>query len=296
MEAVQKPWKILELLKTTEELFKKYSIENPRLNAELLLAGTLNTERIKLYLDFEKPLTDNELAEFRNKVKRRLNYEPVQYILGEAYFFGRKFKVNPSVLIPRPETELLVEKTIEKAKGNNLSNPAILEIGAGSGCISISVAGSIDCHIDAIELNDDAILTAQENSELNGVSDKICFKRSDFLNENINIDNYDIVISNPPYIAKDDVNQLPDEIKNFEPHLSLTDCSDGLEFYRRIFELYNSAIKKPFILLEIGDGKKTAVERLINNYTIKNYTIHKDLLNIYRVLEFKNDSVNTKST
>src|SRR4030095_2908704 len=286
MEVTQKKRQVLELLKLTENLFKERLIDNPRLNAELLLAHTLNTERIKLYLDFEKPVTDEELAEFKDKVKRRLNHEPVQYIVGEAHFFGRKFKVNKSVLIPRPETELIVEKTLETCAKNSLESPKILEIGTGSGCISISIAGAMECFIDAIELSAEAIEIAKENAEVNNTDKKINFKKNDIINQDIKLDDYDIVISNPPYISKNDFSDLAPEIKNHEPVSALTDGEDGLRFYRRIFELYNLAEKKPYVLLEIGDGKKDIVENLLKDSGIGNYFFHKDLLNINRVLEF----------
>ncbi len=299
---------ILELIKVTENLFREKEITNPRLNAEMLIADTLQTERINLYLDFEKPLTEAELDDFREKVKRRMKHEPLQYILGEAHFYGRKFKVNPSVLIPRPETELLVEKTLEAAGNKKLETPKILEIGTGSGCISISIAAHINCSIDAIDINPDAINTANSNSHINGTESRINFFVSDFIKQDLHFDKYDIVISNPPYIPADEFNTLAREINAYEPKNALTDNSDGLEFYRRIFTLYNSAGKtpplsapglrqaglpspkgielKPAVIIEIGDDKKEAVEKLANEFSIAGFTFYKDLLNIYRVILF----------
>jgi len=285
MNGQNKPRKILELLKTTEELFRSRSVFNPRLNAEMLLAAALNTERIKLYIDFEKPLTETELEDFRFKVKRRLNNEPVQYILGKAHFYGLQFSVNPSVLIPRPETELLVEKTIKHIEQKDTAGAKILEIGTGSGCISVSIASNIDCQIDAIDISPDAIKTSIENSALNNTSDKIKFMTKNILSESVKFSEYDIVLSNPPYIPFNEVNNLEPQIKDFEPSAALTDNSDGLEFYRRIIELYNISDTKPKVFIEIGDGKKDLVEKLLNEYKINKYAFHKDLINIYRVLE-----------
>lgn len=285
MNGENKQWKILELLKTTEELFKSRSVSNPRLNAEMLLAGALNTERIKLYIDFEKPLTDAELEDFRTKVKRRLNNEPVQYILGRAHFYGLEFIVNPAVLIPRPETELLVEKTIEYINQKEIARAKILEIGTGSGCISVSVASSTECCIDAIDISADAISTSIENSAINNTAGKINFRVSDFLSENIDFCNYDVILSNPPYIPAKEIPELEPQVRDFEPEYALTDNADGLEFYRHIFELYILSGRKPKIFIEIGDGKKEPVEKLLKEKNIKVYTFHKDLINIYRVLE-----------
>jgi len=285
MESKSGQLKILELLKLTENLFKEKSIVNPRLNAELLLSNCLNIERISLYTDFDKPLNETEVNIFREKVKRRLNFEPLQYILEEAHFYGKTFKVNPSVMIPRPETELLVEKTIELIRGNELAEPKILEIGTGSGCISISIASNVPCIIDAIDIDEKAVRTAEDNLLLNKTIGKINFSICDFITQDISIEDYDIIVSNPPYIPETEYFTLPDEIKKYEPQSALTDKSDGLKFYRRIFKLYKSSLKKPSCLLEIGDGKKDVVEKLVNEYSIKNYVFHKDLLNIYRVLE-----------
>ncbi|HJY64514.1 MAG TPA: peptide chain release factor N(5)-glutamine methyltransferase [Ignavibacteria bacterium] len=284
---------ILELIKVTEKLFREKEISNPRLNAELLIASTLQTERINLYLDFEKPLTDTELTDFREKVKRRQKNEPLQYILGEAHFYGRKFNVNPSVLIPRPETELLVEKTLEVIGNKKASpreggdeNPKILEIGTGSGCISISIAANINCSIDAIDNDPEAINTATYNSRINSTESRINFFVSDFIKQDLHIDKYDIVISNPPYIPAVEFNTLSREINEYEPMNALTDNGNGLEFYRRIFTLYNSAAVKPLVIIEIGDGKKEAVENLANEFSIAGFTFYKDLLNIYRLISF----------
>jgi release factor glutamine methyltransferase len=285
MNGENKSWKILELLKTTEELFRNRSISSPRLNAEMLLAAALKTERIRLYIDFEKPLTETELEDFRSKVKRRLNNEPVQYILGKAHFFGLEFNVSPSVLIPRPETELLVEKTIEYIKQNDIAGAKVLEIGTGSGCISVSIAANSDCTIEAIDNSEKAINTAIENSAANNAASKINFRVCDFLHDNFNFSNYDIVVSNPPYIPAEEFFELEPQVRDFEPQTALTDNADGLEFYRHIIELYIISGMKPKIFIEIGDGKKEPVEKLLKEKNIKGYTFHKDLINIYRVLE-----------
>lgn len=286
MSAPDKEWKILDLLKLTEVLFEEKSISSPRLNAELLLSKTLNTERINLYTNFDKPLNVSEVDSFREKVKRRLNFEPIQYILGEAHFYGKTFRVNQSVLIPRAETELLVEKTIEYITRNSLIDPRLLEIGTGSGCISISVAANASCHIDAIDNNQRAIETAIENASQHKMKGNVNFFAFDFILEEVKIDKYDIIICNPPYISSNEFLDLPAEIREYEPNSALTDGGDGLEFYRKIFKQYSSVAKKPHILLEIGDGKEAAVAKLVNEFSIQNHIIHKDLLKIDRVLEF----------
>ena len=280
-----KQWKILDLLKTTEELFRQKNISGPRLNAELLLSDTLNLKKIDLYLYFDKPLNITEIDSFREKVKRRLNGEPLQYITGNTGFYGLTFKVNSSVLIPRQETELLVDKVLEYIETNKLENPNILEIGTGSGCISVAVASKINCKIDAIDISKSALNTAQDNSSNNPGAGRINFLQKDILTDYKNFNEYDIVISNPPYIPADEIPGLQIEIKNFEPVTALTDNGDGMTFYRKILELWKETETNNILLIEIGDGKSVKVESLLSNFGITGYTIHKDFLNINRVLQ-----------
>jgi release factor glutamine methyltransferase len=237
-----------------------------------------------LYLNFEKPLQESELTEFRAKIKRRLSREPLQYVTGKCGFYGMDFKVDPSVLIPRPETETLIDVSLENIKAREIDNPKILEIGTGSGCISIAIAGKILCRIDSIDTSTDALKIAEENSGTNNTSSKINFQLKDIFRDVTDFSGYDIVISNPPYIAFNELETLEPEIRDFEPLAALTDNEDGLKFYRRIFELAAKTDGKTSVLLEIGDGKRANVENLVINMGITNYCFYKDLLNIDRVL------------
>jgi release factor glutamine methyltransferase len=284
MKETLKTWKVLELIKAAEKLFEEKGIGGPRLNAELLLCSTLNTGRINLYLDFEKPLNELELSDFRKKIKRRISREPLQYITGETEFYGLKFDVNPSVLIPRAETELLVETAMEIINQQKLDSPKILEIGTGSGCVSVSIAANVECKIDAIDTNEDALKTAVLNSKSNNATERISFIKKNILTDLTNFDGYDLIISNPPYIAGDEIQSLSDEIKNFEPAEALTDKADGLVFYRKFIEISKNTRGKVRMLLEIGDNKKEKVENLLIESKIQNYKFFKDLLNIFRVV------------
>lgn len=285
MAEVTKIWRIIDLLKTAENVLEEKGISSPRLNAELLLSDTLNTGRMELYLNFEKPLNENELTEFRAKIKRRLMREPLQYITGSSGFYGLNFKVNSSVLIPRPETETLVDAALNYLLTAKLGNPKILEVGAGSGCISVSIADKIGCSIGSIDTNPDSIKLARENSELNNTSSKINFMLQDIFTGIEDFSGYDLVISNPPYIAKDELASLEPEVKDFEPLAALTDNEDGMKFYRRIFELAKNTKGSTVLMLEIGDGKRKAIEELLGLYGISNYGFYKDLLNIDRVVK-----------
>jgi release factor glutamine methyltransferase len=280
----KKNWNILELIKVTENLLKEKNIDNARLNTELLLADTLKTKRINLYLDFEKPLSENELNEFREKVRRRLNHEPLQFILGYSEFYGLRFNVHPGVLIPRQETEVLVDKCLELIKSSGMVNPRIMEIGTGSGCISISIAKNTDCLIDAIDVGNESLSTARGNSELHNVQGKINFSIKNIFTDVHNFGGYEIVLSNPPYIPLDEYISLPEEIRRYEPEHALTDNSDGLVFYRKIIEVLKNTKNAVKVLLEIGDRKDQIVKELLDKNRISNYSFYKDLININRVL------------
>ncbi len=284
MKKTEKTWKIIDLLKATEELLRQKNIDNPRLNAELLLCDTLNTKRINLYLEFEKPLNGSELSSYREKVKRRLNREPLQYITGTAEFYGLVFRVNPSVLIPRPETELLVDKTLDTIQLQKLENPKILEIGTGSGCISIALASKVISDITAIDSSKDSLKIAQINSDSHRTSHKIIFLEMDIMNDFDSFNGYNLIISNPPYIGLDEMETLQEEVKNHEPRHALTDKGDGLEFYRKIVLLAKKTPGKLRLLLEIGDGKKEKIESLLKENGISNYEFFKDLMQIHRVV------------
>lgn len=278
--------KVLELINITRGLFEGKEVNNPRLSAELLLADTLNIPRINLYLDFEKPLSDTELTSFHEKVRRRLNHEPIQYILGYTEFYGLKFKVSPHVLIPRPETELLVDKAIELLSSSGISNPKLLEIGTGSGCITIAIAKKIDCKINALDINEGTLEIAKFNANINKVDEKINFIYKDFTHL-VNLDDYNLVLGNPPYIPLSEYNRLPSEIRDFEPRHALTDEGDGLKYYRDIINISLNSKNKVKVLLEIGDEKRSLIEKLLMNHGIRNYEFFKDLMGMERVVYYE---------
>lgn len=287
MNQIGGTWRIIDLLKVSEKALLEKNITNPRLNAELLLADTLKTTRINLYLDFERPLDEKEITAFREKLRRRMHHEPLQYITGYTEFYGLNFKVNQSVLIPRPETELLVDKSLELLASGNLLSPYILEIGTGSGCISIAIASKLNCRIDAIDGSEKALDVAGENSRANGTDSRINNVKADIFTDFVSFDNYDLVVSNPPYVPVYEFNNLEKEIRDYEPRFALTDEKDGLEFYRRIIELAKKTKTGTAILLEVGDGKKEKVEELLILNKIDKYVFHKDYQKTERVLQIE---------
>ncbi len=288
---MEKSWKIIDLLKTVSQFLQEKGIENPRLNAELLLGKVLNLNRVHLYLQFERPLTPPELAAYRELVRRRAKHEPLQYILGETEFMGLTFRVNPHVLIPRPETELLVEETLKLQNAFNSSGVKIVEVGSGSGCIAVSLAKHWPAtHVYATDISDEALEVAGENARLNAVEERVTLVRHDFFSEwDVSLPKQmDIFISNPPYIRQDEMESLPSEVKEFEPVFALTDGADGLRFYRRVFELIASrAIQPHFVLLEMSGTQAEKIVDLSKQFDLKNQEIIPDLNQINRILKIK---------
>ena len=275
---------VLESINLSAEYLKNKGIESPRINAELLLAHILNCKKLNLYLSFEKPLTEGELTKYRELLKRRSKFEPLQYIIGKVEFYGIDFKVNSSVLIPRQETEILIETIIEQYK--KYDNLKILDIGTGSGNIAISLAKNLDnSFVTAIDISEDALKTASENALLNSINDKTEFIKVDFLKEEFNGKDYDVVVSNPPYISMEEFETLSPELKEYEPQIALTDYYSGLMFYEIISQKSNYLLKPGGkLFFEIGKGQLSNVAEIMRNNNYQNITVNKDYLNIERVI------------
>lgn len=269
---MEKIWTVLELLTWGTEYFAGKGIDSPRLTMELLLAHVLTVSRVNLYMQFDKPLHQNELADLRVLIQRRSGREPLQYIVGETNFFGLTLALNSSVLIPRPETEELVEialRHLKRLQNENQRQINILDIGTGSGCIALSLASQLpQAHIVAIDVSEPALQLAAENARRLGIKN-VFFQHCDILHEKP-AGVFDLIISNPPYISQEDMGEVQSEIINFEPHLALTDGGDGLTFYRRFVSLAPElmADKKNSnsrMMIEIGYGQAGKVCQLFEN-------------------------------
>lgn len=273
---------VLELLTLTSDYLGKRGIESPRLNAELLLSHVLKCKRLNLYLSFDRPLSDNEVNEYRELIKRRKDREPLQYILGEVEFYGLPIRVNNSVLIPRPETEILVETLIKD--NNNLLSVTILDIGTGSGCIAVALAKNISgSAVKGIDISEGALKVAQSNALLNGV-DNVNFQKVDILNE-MPDGIYDIVVSNPPYIPLEEYPELEPELKAYEPKMSLTDYGDGVLFYKSICQKCTSLLKpEGKVYFELGQGLDSKVNNIMLQHGFEDIKFVKDYQNINRVI------------
>jgi release factor glutamine methyltransferase len=275
---------LLEILNYSANLLKEKKISDPRLNAELLMADALKCKRLDLYLEFDKPLQKSEIELFKSHLRRRMNNEPVQYITGKTNFYGYDIVVDKSVLIPRPDTEVLVENILKDIKESGLQEINILEVGIGSGCIAIAVCKDLEkmnikYKYKGIDVSETAIELCRKNIELNKVN-CIEIEKCDFIG--LTEMNYDYVVSNPPYIPLNEYNELDLEVRDYEPKLALTDNTDGLTFYKKFISMFNAGSAKYF--LEIAYNAKPALEKMLNDNNIEKYRFVKDYNNNYRIL------------
>ena len=276
---------VLEVIKLSTEYLQKKGVESPRANAEILLAEILKCKRLELYLAFDKPLAENEVQVYREAIRKRGLRIPLQYIVGNVEFYGLKLIVNENVLIPRPESELLVEKIINDSdKSNNLK---ILDIGVGSGNISLSISKNLpNSKVVAIDISKSALDVANQNAEINSLQDRIEFRLFDFMNDDLNsLGKFDLIVSNPPYVSENDYESLEPELKNHEPKIALTDNSNGISFYKHIIEASNQLLMKPGkIYFELGIDQYIQVQKYFEQNNFINIKITKDYSGIDRII------------
>jgi release factor glutamine methyltransferase len=275
---------ILEAIKLSTDYLEKKEIESARLNVELMLAEILNCKRLDLYLSFERPLKDYEVDKLREWISRRGKFEPLQYIIGKTEFYGISFNVDKTVLIPRPETEILVDRIISRNK--NGRKLRILDIGTGSGIIPIVLAIHMpDAIFYAIDISNAAIETAKENARLHNLSERIEFVETDIFSAEFEAGEFDIIVSNPPYVSLDEYRTLQNEIVDYEPKEAVTDYENGYKFYSFITEIAGKWLSSGGKLyFEVGKGQCEAVKDMMIKNGFQNISAVKDLLSIDRVI------------
>lgn len=288
-DAPERNWTVLALLEWTTHYLRERSFEESRLNAELLLAHALRLPRLGLYLQFDRPLSARELALFKKLLLRRMTHEPVQYILGETEFMGLPFEVTPAVLIPRPETENLVEESIRWLKSSGSAEGRILEIGTGSGNIAVALGKFLPgAHVTSLETSGDALEVARRNCVRHGLGN-VEFLRRDVFSPGLEGEfggrAFDAVVSNPPYVSEAEFNLLEPEVREFEPRLATTDGADGFRFIRRIAGLATGILRLGGgMFLEIGYGQAEAAERIARESGLTGTGVQKDFGGIGRIL------------
>lgn len=279
-------WTILTILDWTKQYFADKGLENPRLDAEVLLCAVLICQRIKLYVDFERPLNSDELATYKSYVLRRAQHEPLAYILGHREFMRNDFKVTPATLVPRPETELLVESLTKAAP---LLKPEgevkILDIGTGSGAIIVSLLDYLPkAKGVGADISVEALVVAKENAESIGVKERCGFVRSDLFSR-IPLDKkFDIIVSNPPYIPAADIATLARDVQQ-EPRSALDGGADGLDFYRRIIaEAQEHMEEEGLLAFEVGINQSETVAQLCQAAGFRATAVRKDYAGIGRMV------------
>jgi release factor glutamine methyltransferase len=308
------PWTLGRLLSWTAEFLSRQDVDDPRLSAEILLAHAANCRRIDLYARFERVLDAESLTRFRDSVKRAGNHEPIAYLVGEKEFFSLRFHVTPGVLIPRAETEELVACVIDLCRQNAVAQafqlvpeastesrchdggweaPRFWDLGTGSGCIAIAVLSQLaKATCLATDTSAAALEVARRNAERHAVANRIMFHEVSQLALPASLipeGGFHVLMCNPPYIPAVQIATLDRAVRDFEPHIALTDEADGLSFYRVIADESLRFLADPgYVVLEIGDGTAVAVMQIMTSkgfvhvQTRKDCTVGKERVLVFR--------------
>lgn len=286
-----KTWIIKDLLPVSTDYLKTKNIESPRLCAEILLSHQLSISRLKLYLEYDQPVGENDLTQYRAMIKRVAEGEPIQYITGVQEFWSMDFIVNRCVLIPRAETEILVEQVIRVYKENNYierTTVNILDICTGSGAIAVAIASEIkNAEIIASDISKEALNIARQNITRHEMQERITLIEGDLFEPFNGFNNhFDIIVSNPPYVTKDEYRLLPGKIRDFEPKIALESGVDGLYHIRTILENAPNYLKpNGWLMLEMDPSQTETVTKIISkDNSFLSASVVKDYSNRDRVV------------
>ena len=277
-EKPSKNMTIREIIRRTTQRLEAAGIDSARLDAEVLLSFFLNCDRTQLFKNYEEQMTRDQLGAFDKLIARRLSFEPVAYITGRKEFWSFTLEVNRDVLIPRPDTEIIVEEAIGVCRAGGCSRPQILDIGTGSGAIALALAREIpDARVTATDVSAAALEVAKSNARALGLEDRVSFILGDLF-ENVS-GTFDLIASNPPYIGAAEYDTLASGVKDFEPRLALWAGETGLEFYEKlIYQAHGRLREKGWLLLEIGAKQHEMIRSLM--------TLHSDF---YRDIAVRTD-------
>ncbi|MBQ1915237.1 MAG: peptide chain release factor N(5)-glutamine methyltransferase [Selenomonadaceae bacterium] len=279
-------WTIGRILKWTEQYFGGKGVESPRLDAEVLLSHVLGKERIYLYVHFDEPLEKGELAAYKDLIRQRVQRVPVAYLVGHREFMGLPFQVSRATLVPRPETELLVQAALERLKGFAGDSLLFADIGTGTGAICLSVLHFLPgSRAVTVDISPEAIAVARKNAEAMGLSERVEFLEGDLLAP-LGERRFAAILSNPPYIPDGDISGLSPEVRDNEPMTALAGGLDGLDFYRRLCKDAPALLEQNgFLAFEVGIHQAAAVAGMAEeNPLIARTEILKDLAGIARVV------------
>lgn len=275
----------LQLCKAAEKRLETAGIYSAHAEVEIILEYLLDVDRLNVYLHGAQLVDDKIIKRFNEIIDKRVTRYPLQYILGEAYFYGRRFVVSPDVMVPTPETELLCELAINYVKNENINNPDILDIGVGSGVISVTVASELpDAKLTAVDISKKAIEVARENANSYDVAERIDFVFSDRFENIAPAKKFDLILSNPPYISEDEYKELPPEVLA-DPKISLVSGEKGMDMIERMIKEAPDYLKDGGrLMFEIGYNQAELVYDLSEkDKRYSSITIFKDLNDIDRV-------------
>ena len=267
---------VLEIIKRTTDFFAAKGIESPRLNAELLIGHALGLKRMELYLQFERPLAEAELEKIRPLVRRRAQREPLQYVVGETEFCGLRLKVDRRALIPRPETERLVELVIA---GCSASPGRVLDLGTGSGAIALALAQAFSgATVIGLDVSEDALALAAENAARAGSTERVRFLRSDWFAALAPGEQFEVIVANPPYLSVEETAQTAPEVREFEPATALTAAENGLAAAREIITRAPAFLAPGGLLaLETGIAQHAELREIAASAGFARTESHRDL-------------------
>jgi len=293
---LRKEWMVQDLLSWTKSHFESLGISEPRLEAEVLLAHALKLDRLGLYVQHDRPANQEERACYRDMVKRRVQGEPAAYITGQREFMSLPFVVDRRVLIPRPDTEILVEESIRLLRGYK-GEVKVLDVGTGSGAIAISIARYVSqAVVYGVDISQDALEVAQTNAIQNGVETRVFFSSSDLL-ENVPGGPFQLIAANLPYVPSEKMKNLPKEIREYEPWGALDGGPDGLVFYKRLIPQAFDHLSEPgFLMLEVGDSAQAEELCQYAGDSWSGYYVLKDLGHRDRVLVLKKGTYDADPT
>jgi release factor glutamine methyltransferase len=271
---------VRDVLRAATEYLERKGVDSPRVDAELLLAHALGLSRIQLYTEHDRPLTEAERAAARTLVERRGRREPLAYVLGEWGFRRLTLKTDRRALIPRPETEVVVERALEHIR--ELDEPTVLDVGTGSGAIALAIADEAPrARVTAMDVSQDALALARENLELTGINGRVRLVEHD-LTSGLGEHDFDLVVSNPPYVEPDELATLQPEVRDWEPHVALV-ASGATE---KLALASREALRPGgWLVLETAAGMGDRVERLLSDFGFSDVTITPDLAGRDRVAE-----------
>ncbi len=273
-------WTVLRVLRWTTGYFRERGLDSPRLDAELLLADILDVDRVGLYLRYDQPLTDDELTAYRRRVARRAKNEPVAYIRGTTEFWSLTLKVSSAVLIPRPDTEVLVEEALVRGK----ERARVLDVGTGSGAIALALASERpEWSLVALDLSQEALKIAQENARRHDMGERICFVYGDLAH--LPEGPFDLIVANPPYIPRGELTGLMADVRDYEPMQALDGGGDGLDAYRALAaQARGRLVPGGCLLVEIGAGQQNDVCRLFEEAGLLDVATRTDYAGIERIV------------